>query len=687
MKSLLPFLSFFVGASVGVAEPLVSLSNDTLHADIEFFDCSILEQSDGSIIVQTGTEEEWPNISFLAGEEPWDLSDYSLVKVDITNLSSQASQIGVLMNNPKGKQQDTPQIQGFELFSPGETRTMSVPLRVRNWAFSEPLELHGMRRSPSQQLVDPAQVDRIQVFGRQRHGPLTFKIENIRAAGDVVEVDADTFVPFVDRYGQFKHGDWPTKIHNDDDLKTARAAEEKDWKKNPGPAGLSKFGGWANGPKLEATGFFRVEKVDGMWWFVDPEGYLFWSNGPTCVSPEFGYTGVSDRGEYFEDLPGADSPLAQFYGDSDWAPHGFYVDKLPYTQFKTYKANLHRKYGPEWEEAFAESVHSRLKSWGMNTVANWGSPKVYLKQKTPYVASIFVVGNRPLDGSRGYWGKFHDVFDPSFRKSIKRGLGGLSKEAKDPWCIGFFIDNELSWGDETSLALETLSCPPDQPAKLQFVQDLRIKYDKIRSLNLAWGSDYASWNALLESRESPDLIRAREDLRAFTAKTANTYFRTVKEELDQHAPDHLYLGCRFAWVNNLAAHASAIYCDVVSYNQYKHSIRDLHLPDFVDRPIIIGEYHFGATDWGHFHPGLIDAGSQKARGELYADYIRSGLENPQVVGAHWFQFVDEHIAGRGDGENYNVGLVDICDTPYPYMVQAIRNVADNMYEYRTNYPN
>ena len=64
-------------------------------------------------------------------------------------------------------------------------------------------------------------------------------------------------------------------------------------------------------------------------------------------------------------------------------------------------------------------------------------------------------------------------------------------------------------------------------------------------------------------------------------------------------------------------------------------------------------------------------------------YQKSALENPQVVGVHWFQYVDEHVAGRADGENYNVGLVDVCDTPYPEMVRAIRRIGASMYEYRT----
>jgi len=59
-----------------------------------------------------------------------------------------------------------------------------------------------------------------------------------------------------------------------------------------------------------------------------------------------------------------------------------------------------------------------------------------------------------LEGSQGYWGKFNDVFDSSFRAALRQRLDkekGVS--VGDPWCLGFFVDNEIAWGDETSLAI------------------------------------------------------------------------------------------------------------------------------------------------------------------------------------------------------------------------------------------
>lgn len=663
---------------------LVNIGLDKLHPKIQFTDTEILVVKEDSIIVQTSGKEEWPNLSFRSIERPWNLEGYYTVKVDFTNRSSQPAFLGLRLDNPYRKKEDAPQhAQGFELFEPAETRTMTLRLYAEPWRFDKPLDLVGMRRNPGESTMNLSVIDRIQVFAGHVKAPLQFEVSNIRAEGSVEVVDGSTYLPFVDAFGQNKHKNWSGKIRSDADLKAGYQAEKADWKANPGGADLGTYSGWKAGPQLEATGFFRVQKYAGKWYFVDPEGYLFWSNGPTCISSSFGYTGVQGREDYFEGLPAPEDPLGRFYSQSTWAPHGFYSDKIPFRMFRFFEANMYRKYGDNWREKFYDTTHKRLKSWGLNTIANWGDPRLYKQQRTPYTANFWIRGNRLLQASKGYWGKFHDVFDPSFKQAIQRELAAQKKETKDPWNIGFFVDNELAWGnDGSSLALETLSCPADQPAKQVFVADLKTKYKAIEKLNAAWGSKHSSWQALLESTEAPDLIRARGDLEKFYAKTADTYFKTIHDELEIAAPNHLYLGCRFAWVNDIVAHAAAIYCDVVSYNKYQYSIRSLHLPHHVDRPIVIGEYHFGATDHGHFHPGLKEGEDQKERADLLKNYLKSALDNPQVVGVHWFQWVDSHIAGRADEENYNVGLVDVTDTPYPEMVEAFREIGRELYKLR-----
>jgi hypothetical protein len=304
-------------------------------------------------------------------------------------------------------------------------------------------------------------------------------------------------------------------------------------------------------------------------------------------------------------------------------------------------------------------------------------------RRTPYVATVHF-GGRYLDASHGYWGPFRDVFDRSFEDEAKRAIGAtVGGAAGDPWCVGYFVDNEIAWGDEFSLGAETMASPADQPAKRVMVEDLKAKYGTIDALNAQWGTDHASWEALLEHNGEPDRAKAADDLRAFTTRTADRYFKTIREAVKEVAPNQLYLGCRFAWVNPLAVAEAVKYCDVVSYNLYQRSVADFRLPVDADVPLIIGEFHFGALDRGLFHTGLVPVASQEERAAAYMDYVQGALRHPQFVGTHWFQFMDESTTGRTlDGENYQIGLVDVADTPYPETIAAVRDAGYGMYAYR-----
>jgi len=489
------------------------------------------------------------------------------------------------------------------------------------------------------------------------------------------------FFPMIDRFGQYMHKDWPGKTKSEADFAKRKKREAADLEARPGPEQWNQYGGWEAGPQLEATGRFRVTKHEGKWWLVDPAGRLFWSHGTDCVRSTTAYTPITDREHLFADLPEKNSAFARFYGKGNWAPHGYYQGKS-YETFNLTGANLLRKHGPQWERQFAELTHQRLRSWGMNTIANWSDPEIYLMRKTPYVVTVHARA-RNIEGSQGYWGKFPDPFAPGFSRALGENLASeQSKKAVDPWCIGYFVSNELSWGNDTSLAIAALASPADQPAKREFVDVLRRKYEKIERLNEIWGTGHASWQSLLKATTPPDAKRARADLTAFYTTIAEEYFKACRDAVKSADPKGLYLGCRFAWVNDLAARAAARFCDVVSYNRYRRSVADFRLPDGVDKPVVIGEFHFGALDRGMLHTGLVPCTSQQHRAESYRNYVQGALDNPLIVGTHWFQYGEQATTGRGDGENYQIGLLDVCDSPYPETIESCRTVGYDMYRRR-----
>ncbi len=168
----------------------------------------------------------------------------------------------------------------------------------------------------------------------------------------------------------------------------------------------------------------------------------------------------------------------------------------------------------------------------------------------------------------------------------------------------------------------------------------------------------------------------------FYSRIAEKYFSVCSEAVKKVMPGTLYLGCRFAWCNDLAVRAAAKHCDVIGYNKYAYSVGDFQQPEGIDKPAIIGEFHFGALDRGLFHTGLRATENQTDRANKLSHYLRGALQNPNWVGAHWFQFGDQAATGRGDSENYQIGFVDIADNPYPETTAASRELGESMYQIR-----
>jgi hypothetical protein len=492
---------------------------------------------------------------------------------------------------------------------------------------------------------------------------------------------APNFFPFIDTFGQFKHSDWPGKTKSLDDLITRREQEAKELLAHPGVNDWNRYGGWATGPQRKATGFFRTEKYQGKWWLVDPEGKLFFSHGIDCVLHDSDVTPIDQRASWFENFPG-NRPEFRSFLTTSFAFKGHYAGRSP--QCYCFRdANLLRKYGADWRHVYPELVHRRLRSWGINTLGMWSDEGTRLLRQTPYTDSIVPLEVKTIQGSTGVWGPFPDVFDGGFEQSARAAMASRKdKSAGDPWCIGFFSDNELSWGDDTTLALATLQAPPEQAAKRFFVAELRAKYGDIAKLNQVWGTRHASWDDLLNVGEAPNRQMALEDLSAFATKLSEQYFRTMRRVIKDAAPNQLYLGCRFAKVNAHAAAAAAKYCDVVSYNLYRRSLAEFRIGE-ADVPLLVGEFHFGALDRGLFHAGLVAVPDQTTRARAYQNYVRSALGHPSFVGTHWFQYQDEPATGRVyDEENYQIGFVDVADTPYTETVTAARAIGFVMYRLR-----
>ncbi len=608
------------------------------------------------------------------GQKFWDLTEGDILAADVKNLSpNRQLRLNMQISSGSRKTKDYQDANVGIGLNPGEERTirLRIPHKFRN------IMPKGV---PGPRTLDGAKVDAVQFFmqwpfEQKEKGLLNCRISNLRLeknSAQAGKTEEKNFFPFMDRYGQYIHADWNGKIKSDKDLKRNRIAEEAELAKTKRPAEWNRFGGWQNGPKLKATGAFRTEKYQGKWYLVDPDGRLFFSHGIDVLIPQTDSTATKKHEHWFASA----RPLPTHMAFSD--------------------SNLKIKFGKEhYTPDFYRLLTRRLEAWGINTIGNWGRRELMETGKTPYTLQLTDFNYR-MPRYKESKIKFYDVFDPVYAESMRTLLARRAKEDEmtrksltDPMCIGYFIDNELNFGNRRAHELFqiVLKTPPAQAAKKELLNDLKTKYKEIGNLNKIWKTAYPSWEALLNSKTVPQGNGYREDANAFLRKAVNRYFELCREGIKNTAPHRLYLGTRFIStdaVRPVLYEASKKYSDVLSVNIYAHSCANFgNSPDFPDMPVIIGEFHFGIFTPAMFSASLCPVGTtQQERAIAYKRFLEGALVNPKIVGAHWFQYRDQPLTGRWDGEGYPIGFVDVADTPYPELTRAAREIGEKMYQIR-----
>ena len=670
--------SIAIALLVLIAEADVDEIVETLHATIE--------SKEGQRLRVVFASEDRPAITFKPKGGAWDWSQKSRLVIPVENPSDQALTLQLRVEDPKrrltGQAAIAPRSSGNLAISISAPPPVSMGMIAGPSLAPAGLDPDTLPVTATEGSIDATAVTLVRLGMLRPSSPRPLPVGPLR-----VEPDCSSYDGIVDGFGQFLPGDWPEKVSSVEILRAKGAEEERALV--PWLADLprrDRFGGLLDTGGFRATGFFRTEQRNGRWWLVTPEGNAFFSIGMDVTAPA-GETYVDGREFMFRDLPAPNGELAAHWSEHDdrgglWPRRDRMFDHGH--AFNFYTANLQRKFGPDWRARWREEAARRLEAWGFNTIGNWGETELWAMHSLPYTVPLWLEGEF-------WWGGIPDPFDPRFAAAAdEMARDAAARFGGDPWLVGYFVDNELAWGrgwstdprEHYALAIGTLGRGPESPAKSAFTAQLVETYREPERLAEAWGIQLTSWDGLRgagfalppASLSNPAVIR---DLAAFTQRFAEAYFRAVAEALHRRDPDHLYLGSRFAWRTPEVVEACARWCDVVSFNLYQRSIANDHDEwarfHALGKPALIGEFHFGSTDRGLFWEGLVGVGSEKERGPAYARYLRAVADNPDFLGVHWFQYLDEPLTGRTlDGENAHVGFVTVADLPYEEFVAAAR---------------
>jgi agarase len=440
-----------------------------------------------------------------------------------------------------------------------------------------------------------------------------------------------------------------------------------DGDKNGSCLGPDRWGGHTS-VESTATGRFRVEEIDGVWYYITPDGHGFFSAGINSVGL------------------GAFSP-----------PIGT----------NPYKNNVLALYGNE--EVWQEVTLERIQRWNFNTVGAWSSWAAGRRPYTP-VHSFHSAAPEIPGWPPGQTGKrVRDYFDPGWPAAAAARAEDLRFCAEDPFCVGVFSDNEMPWGPSVFMVGTYMdaymSLPPNAPGKLELQAFFEERYGNVAAFNAAWGLALAQFDDLqdLDSMGSDLVCEERaltDDRRAFMVRVAERYFSVLHDALRGLNPELLILGSRFTTtsVGPDVIQAAAPYLDVIALNHYlldpgalnifagnggllyDYFFLDNRFDDLAQvhalsgLPLMITEYTVRTPTPDVpvlFPPFFPTYDTQEERTAAYEEYQRQILSQPFMIGTHWFQWEDQPATGRGDGENSRFGVVNIEDTPYEEITQRM----------------
>ena len=491
-------------------------------------------------------------------------------------------------------------------------------------------------------------VDSVGVRIRRAIGTPSIEIRNIELA---VEDPGDVYMeetPAFDEFGQSNLVEWPGKAHSLADLEADWRAEEAE-PVSTAAYNYSKFGGYTQ-KQVKATSYFRTEKIDGRWWLVDPEGYLFLSVGVDCVN--YGNGGelrdYDKRPNMYKEVPSDEIMNILSPRPANAQARPGMPQRRPQPNFGMW--NQYRRYGENFREKAREMVINRMDKWGLNTIANWSSAEIYGMNRKAFILQMGGLGmERDLMG-------LCDIYRPDYIEGLERSISNtVQRNLKNPWLIGYFVANEPAWLNEEVRLCQLILDGPERPIQ----KELKA---------------YLAKNGDTEANR-----------RAFIVHSFDIFLHDVNRIFKKYDPNHLNMGIRFGdpdGVGEDVLKACATAFDVFSFNCYMEvplaSMMDRAM-EIMDLPMIIGEYHFGTVDHG-LAQSLWQVEDQQQRGVAYRYYTENAYAHPALVGTGYFQWCDQPMSGRNDGENYNCGLIDVTDRPYKEQVEAMMETAKVLYD-------
>ena len=656
-------------------------SESTTIANSDIFEENTLKISPedgkkGIIIWEKGDKQDWTQANYLVFEM-YSYNEFGgVINVEFYKDKDFESEKIVLQGGEiSGSIEENPWISSLVGILPKLKTKVVFPL---NYIDAQNIFLprfpRQLKGTVSGNRLDPSDITKVILRFGPYHDPYfipEYEIASISLSESIPEPYPDVEEHIVDKFGQWKEKEWKGKVKNEEELvsKSLELAEELQNIKIPNE--WSKFGGWKE-KRFQPTGFFRTQHDGTRWWFVDPEGYAFLSTGVNCIFDD-GEGPVNGIEDLFEWLPEENDPI---FGEAINS-----VQNQKNINF--YVANLIRVYKKDWKNKWAFTTQNLIRKFRFNTIGNWSDIDFARQSQIPYVLQLEEFPSTEILLYRD----FPDVFSNEYKNNSKVFAEQLVPYKDDPYMVGYFLLNEPAWAfGYHNLAYEMFGTNQQSLTKDEFVKWLADKYQhNIQALNTVWNLELSSFEnlKLLTFKEYPSKI-SDNDFYEFSTIMVKMYIDIPCDEVKKVDKNHLNLGMRYAWLSSDLLYRAGERFDVFSINGYGLNPPPTEeITRISGKPIIIGEFHHGSVDRALPASGIVGTLNQEDRAAAYRNYIEQGFARPELIGMHYFQWVDQPYYGRFDGENYNVGVVNLNNLPYEELTEAMAITNERIYKVAT----
>lgn len=379
---------------------------------------------------------------------------------------------------------------------------------------------------------------------------------------------------------------------------------------------FTRFGGLAE-DKREATGFFRVEKINDRWWMIDPEGGRFIFAGVCSLKPEAKHS--------------AKEPFERLFGS---------------------------------KEVWAAKTLDLLRGHGFSGCGGFSDNEALCSAKSPlpYTVTLGLMSGfgkkigvtHSQAGRMGYADDAIPVFEPGFAASCAEQCHErLSSMKDDPWLVGVFSDNELpikrdmldrmlKHGGATQAAAKAFMAEKGvvtDELRREFVQHVFDTYFRITTQAIR---EVLPRHLCLGSRfHGP-------------AKSASGAWKAAGK-----------------WCDAISMN----YYD--HWTPQKAHLRQWH--EWSGKPCLITEFYVKGMDSGMANTS--GAGwvvrTQADRGLFYQNFTLALLESKTCVGWHWFKYMDNDPANTktdASSRDSNKGILNNRYEPYAPLLDAMREL-------------